>query len=375
MKIIITGREQALSCAEAESLFGSVKILNDHAIQVPVVNVDINQLGGAIKIADIINRLQIKPINLVPIVSETILSIISQPKFNFGISYYGKGSIPKNLGFKIKRHLQKLGKNPRLVQGTKNHLNAATIINNQLTSKGIEILILDTPDGLIIARTTAVQNIDSYSKRDYEKPCRDSKNGMLPPKLSQMLINLTKPDARTTIVDPFCGSGGLLIESMLMALNSDGSDINQEMVNCTKLNLSWLSKEYHLNLKPNLSVADASQRSYEYEQYCIASEGYLGENFSNNPQKSTILKQKSELEKLYLDFFTNLSTQKVLPRAICICAPFWMIEGTKVRLNIIDDVTKLGYTYSEFKSVGPEALDYRREGQYTSRQILVFKTN
>jgi tRNA G10 N-methylase Trm11 len=57
-----------------------------------------------------------------------------------------------------------------------------------------------------------VQNIDEYSKRDYSKD-RDMQIGMLPPKLSQMMINLS---GGKTIYDPFVGLGTVLIESLYM---------------------------------------------------------------------------------------------------------------------------------------------------------------
>src|SRR5581483_12120222 len=93
---------------------------------------------------------------------------------------------------------------------------------------GIELLLIATHDGqTIIARTTEVQDIDSYTLRDRGRPKRDARVGMMPPKLAQIIINLavgelpeearqsvceippdqpipTKHFAGITILDPFC---------------------------------------------------------------------------------------------------------------------------------------------------------------------------
>lgn len=55
------------------------------------------------------------------------------------------------------------------------------------------------------------------------------------PKLARALINLS--GAKTEVLDPFCGAGGILIESGLMGLKSTGIDLDLEMTIRAKLNL------------------------------------------------------------------------------------------------------------------------------------------
>ena len=76
-----------------------------------------------------------------------------------------------------------------------NHLNSAQVLNNKLTSElGCELLLVSDGVNTIIARTTAVQDIDAYTLRDRGRPKRDARVGMLPPKLAQTIINLSTTD-------------------------------------------------------------------------------------------------------------------------------------------------------------------------------------
>jgi tRNA G10 N-methylase Trm11 len=69
--------------------------------------------------------------------------------------------------------------------------------------------------------------------------------GMLPPKLAQMMINLSLGN---TIYDPFVGLGTVLIESVHMGNNRVfGSDLNPRMVTTANDNLKNLQKNLTCN--------------------------------------------------------------------------------------------------------------------------------
>lgn len=374
MKIIITGREQDLSIAEAESRFGSIQVFNNQAIGVNTDSIDINSLGGAIKIAEPLGTLDADQQKIIKFISDFLKKSTLNRKFNFGISAYSNKPNFQQIGMKVKRQLRALGLNPRLVQTQDATLNAATIIHNKLLDKGFEILLIDCSAGVIVARSIGVQNIDAYSKRDYQKPCRDNTVGMLPPKLSQILINLSQPTTNSTIVDPFCGSGGLLMEAGLMGYDAEGSDINPKMAKCCATNMDWLNNEFKLTRSLKVATpSDATTRTYQFDDYRIASEGFLGENFTSQPTMRQLNNQMDSLRGLYLNFFDNLQKQSTTPDVIAICAPCWALDNQVVYLDIIDDIIKLGYTYFDFKAVRSNVLSYYRKGQYTGRQILVFR--
>jgi tRNA (guanine10-N2)-dimethyltransferase len=51
------------------------------------------------------------------------------------------------------------------------------------------------------------------------------------------LINLTEARKGDTILDPFCGTGGIVLEAALLGLKAIGSDIDPEMVEGCRQNL------------------------------------------------------------------------------------------------------------------------------------------
>jgi len=92
----------------------------------------------------------------------------------------------------------------------------------------------------------AVQDVEGYSERDYNRPSRDAKVGMTPPKLAQIMINLAGLKDGDTVYDPFCGVGTIMQEALLNDYRVIGSDANSAQVENCRSNLSWISKKYIL---------------------------------------------------------------------------------------------------------------------------------
>ncbi len=59
----------------------------------------------------------------------------------------------------------------------------------------------------------------------------------LHPKLARALVNLARVPEGGRVLDPFCGTGGILIEAGLMGMNVVGSDIEWTMVEGARQNL------------------------------------------------------------------------------------------------------------------------------------------
>ncbi|MDR2830251.1 MAG: TIGR01177 family methyltransferase [Methanobrevibacter sp.] len=61
--------------------------------------------------------------------------------------------------------------------------------------------------------------------------------GSMHPKLARGMVNLSKVKEGDLVLDPFCGTGGILIEAGLIGAKLIGSDINWKMKNGTGINL------------------------------------------------------------------------------------------------------------------------------------------
>lgn len=76
----------------------------------------------------------------------------------------------------------------------------------------------------------------------------------LHPKLARALINLTGVRRGERLLDPFCGTGGILIEASLMGIRALGSDISEEMVRGCGENMEHFDADFEL-----LEAADVGQ--------------------------------------------------------------------------------------------------------------------
>ena len=64
----------------------------------------------------------------------------------------------------------------------------------------------------------------------------------LHPKVARALVNLSSIKKQETLLDPFCGTGGILLEAGLLGINIIGSDIEKKMIEGCQKNLEF----YHL---------------------------------------------------------------------------------------------------------------------------------
>lgn len=234
----------------------------------------------------------------------------AEGKFYFGLSHYGKAKINlKVLGMEFKELLKKSGIKSRWVICREPTLSSVVVEQNKLTTdRGAEIIMIEFNKKLLLGKTIAVQPFKELSFRDYGRPARDDRSGMLPPKLAQIMLNLSGIKADSVILDPFCGSGTILTEAALMGYkNLIGADISERALHDTKENISWIKKNYELRAAScELFQSDATQLSKHIEPHsvdAIATEPYLG------PQRGLIEIHKiiRELEGLYSDSLREFS--------------------------------------------------------------------
>lgn len=380
-KIAIIGREKLLAYAETETVFGSIIKLGEDAVLFDSnSSVGIDTFGSVIKIAEVVDTLDNETASMVDKISQYLIDRFGSTRVNsidFGVSIYGLSMGDKQyqrMLINTKKALKAQSIKCRFVTPKNMQLNAAQIHHNGLLKNGVEILIVQDKNNYYLARTVAVQDIDAYTKRDFGRPNRNMKVGMFPPKLAQSMINLAEPQTNTTIYDPFCGSGVVLQESALRSLPAWGSDISGEMIEATTQNIAWLEKEFNLSANTEVFEADATTISNcPPLPYSIVTEGFLGTMLSNAPSVDQLSKLETELSKLYLDFFINLSKLSSAPQSVVITLPCWQTKDGIKKLNIIDQIIKLGYTIKQFESVESLNLIYKRPDQIVGRQILVCK--
>lgn len=356
MYLAVLGREPELSTAELEAVFGEVKKISDNlALFESKFLPDINKLGGSLKLAV---KLDEKPLKF--------LSEIDG-KITIGVSDYSRGASKKTAmleAMKLKKILVRHGKSVRVVLGEV-VISTATSLHNGLSGKNpkkCELIKVDND----WYRVIGVQDIDAYSRRDQGRPARDAKVGMLPPKLAQILVNLCgRLKKGAVVLDPFCGTGVLLQEAILMGYFGYGTDISEKMVDFSRKNLEFLGFSDY-----KLEVGSAIDHKWSKID-AVACEGYLGKPMSKLPSEMEVLEQKHECTDIILGFLQNLAEQIPKNTPVVIAAPAWLCKnGGYERLEILDEINKLGYNVSNKTC---EGLFYYREGQIVARDIIILR--
>lgn len=385
--ISILGRQPALGLAELESLFGADTISKIGAeaalIDLQPSDVPMSRLGGTQKLCKLLTYIPSTELpGLIKYVSDTLpqhFKYIPSGKLHIGLSFYGFGFNQGKINaaaLGLKKNLKSSSRGVRIIPNKQPDLNAAQVIHNHLTGpNGMELVFIKWGKRTALAQTVAVQDIEAYADRDQARPKRDARVGMLPPKLAQIIINLAvgrwQLEDGKTILDPFCGTGVILQESLLMGYGAYGTDLEPRMVEYTQTNLDWLvNKSQILNSKFLTEVGDAT--SFQWQPFdAVACETYLGRPFSALPSPEVIEEVIRDVDTIHKKFLKNIAAQSKDGTRFCIAVPAWKTKSGFRHLKTLDSLEELGYTRQSFVHASNADLVYHRENQIVARELVV----
>lgn len=128
----------------------------------------------------------------------------------------------------------------------------------------------------------------------FQKRRPDIRPGFFPislkPKLARAIVNLSGV-RKGTIWDPFCGTGGILLEASLMGLKAIGTDIDPMMIRAAKQNFQ------HYKCKAKVYLADARKEKVKCK--AIVCDPPYGRRAST---------KKEDVETLYKEFLEHAYT-------------------------------------------------------------------
>lgn len=381
--IAILGRQPALGLAELESLCGgdNIQPIGENAalLNFEVNDIAFRRLGGTIKLALVLMVLETTDWNKIEQYLEKVViehsGYLPDGKMTLGLSVYGIAVKPARInatGLQLKKIIKSSGRSVRVVPNKTSELSSAQVLHNNMTGeRAWELLFVRHGNQTYISQTTAVQDIDAYAARDQARPKRDAKVGMLPPKLAQIIVNLARPASNATLLDPFCGTGVVLQEALLMGYEAYGTDLEPRMVEYSKTNLVWLSSRY--NLEPStykLSVGDAT--NYKWQNFDnIAAETYLGRPFSALPSPQILNDVMQDVDTIHRKFLKNVASQTKSGFRMCIAVPAWKTPHGFRHLKMLDSLEEIGYTRLSFAHVRNQELVYHRPEQIVGRELVV----
>ena len=116
----------------------------------------------------------------------------------------------------------------------------------------------------------------------------------LHPKVARALVNLTSIKRDEVILDPFCGTGGILLEAGLMGIKVIGSDIEEKMIGGCKKTLDF----YNIKNNKLLCSDIGGIQNYIDKVDAIATDLPYGKSTTTKGEK---------MEKLYERAFESMS--------------------------------------------------------------------
>jgi len=105
-----------------------------------------------------------------------------------------------------------------------------------LTDPDIEIRVIITDDQVYVGILLFLIDRTQFNKRKAQfRPFFSPIS--LHPKLARLLVNLSEISTDGILLDPFCGTGGFLIEAGLLGIRIIGADIDKKMIDGCQKNL------------------------------------------------------------------------------------------------------------------------------------------
>lgn len=384
------GEVQEINEKESLAIVSDLQWKNPRELPKTKEQLFLDQLGGTVRFGHILGRyedwddLEKSVFDLIPEEKQT-------PKFRVGITTFG---VSKNdIRDEFFNLLRKRRTEVRISNPPRSNMTSSRVFDERLIQKGIEILIWFRGDHYILAKTVATQNIRNYTIRDRQKGFRDAHMGMMPPKLAQMMINLASEElsAKSSnfplVIDPFCGSGTVNIEAVLMGSHTLGSDLDQHRTEQSVNNFHEMASRFRYdqnegiffqadaskfplekveNLRQTFSSVDRQDNS---SKIAVVTEGFLGENFRRKPTPAQVQHNAKIVANLWQQIFHHWKASLV--DAFVFSLPCWKIDGKEISISkkVLTYAEALGWEVDPVISKAHPTYVYSRPEAFVGREI------
>lgn len=279
-------------------------------------------LGGALK--------------LVRIVGEG-LDTIENLEYSklFTVSLYGKEDWKawRKLGSQVKAVFKRKDSSKFFKPANVYSMPSELILKGFPEVKDVVFLFVDK-DRVLVGETIRITNPFELKKLDVERPIvRPTLS--IPPRLARIMINLSEV-RKGNVLDPFCGTGTILVELLLQGLIAYGSDISQERINDARKNIEWIRKEFRIKQNASLRVCDVRRlkKCFRTRFDAIITEPYMGRPLKTKPTREEAIKIAKQLDRLYYQAFESFSdVLKRNAKVVFVFPAFNLAEGGVYRRN------------------------------------------
>ncbi len=348
-------------------------------------------LGGTVKLGDVLETVDVEELDAVHLIDLIINATgVTPTSLDFGLTIVGGSpGVRKTLEkfpIQLKRALRDREIRSRWVTAEDGGMiSPAAVAKLNLTSEGWDLVLIVEHGNVHIGKTTHVQDADAWSHRDFGRPQRDDRAGMLPPKLARIMVNLAHITDGETVFDPFCGNGTILMEAALAtpAYLIIGSDIEARQTATTEMNDAWLVEEGILTSEDaerfKTFTCDARGVSHVLPKTsvdAVITEGMLGPPLRGGESLQSIERNQKDIEDLWRASLQDWKKLLTPQNRIVGIWPSFKTEHGLARVGLDADLADLGY-----ELVNPldgwdnsnDPLVYHRQGQHVARRIVILK--
>lgn len=364
--LFILGRNEELSIAEIESylersgnpLQRKTNIDNGLLVEVedPINNKAIDKLGGTISIGEVMtfgrseaifNRME-----------SVMIYDGTSNKLNYTLWEFSDISdecldyIKKRFkAEKLKGSYKGLTAEVKTQDGDVGLIPSSKLLN-------FEYFIFQEDDMQYFGKIVQKCNYEEIEKRDMDKPVRREELAIAP-RLAKILVNLSLAKVGDTLLDPFCGIGVMLQESILQGISAVGVDKDESAIKGARQNMKWFgfsAEEYQV-------INDDSTKVNIPNVDCIATEPDLGDILKKVPTRKKAEDTLNDFENLMICVINNM--KRHVQGRVVFTSPYIRIGKKRLTCNIERICEKTGYI--EVRDAIPEF----RYNQIVGRMIYV----
>jgi tRNA G10 N-methylase Trm11 len=231
-----------------------------------------------------------------------------------------------------------------------------------------EILAAFTHNALYIGKSVAVYDSMLQRYRDESRPFISTEISTSP-KLCRSLLTLAGAKRGDTVLDPFCGTGTLLMEAALLGIRCIGIDLDANAVQGTIANLKWLGRELeeHLDFRVLHGDARNSEHLVAEKVDAIAFEPYLGPLYEKQPAEPEAKALINDLTELYRDSLRSLAAILRHDGKVAMTIPVINTKAGRVRVDLDDMLRETPFRIHKMLPGGVFKKDPNRDTDYMIR--------
>lgn len=359
MYYLTLGHSPALSTLELTALGYSPRLLDDHlaVVEDERITSQADRLGGTTRVMQ-----TVQPTSQATFLADLQVLVEQSGAKNHAFTNYTSHPVTSA---ELSRLKSSLARPVRFLSFNSSGHSLVAIRKQHVA----EFSLLEDNGQLVIARSKWIQDADAWVLRDRKRPYQNIKRGMLPPKLARIMVNLATHGEMVTLLDPFCGTGTILMEAALLGHPVVGSDLDPAAVKGSEANLAWLKTRYP-KLESNtfhLYSVDAVHVDQHVQAIdSIATEPYLGPLIEPQhlPRPDKLQDIARGLDKLYRGCLR--AWHPLLPAAgrVAMVIPAFHLGDKVIPTLGVDAIKRLGYNIES-------QTDYSQKDAIVVRKITV----